>query len=232
MPEKSPWLTIWIQPRATIRQIVAHNPKRSLWLLAAIYGFSSLLNSFQSVSLGSSLGVIPLFLIALIFSPIWGYIVFAVWSWVISWTGRWLKGQADFQMVRAAYAWSCVPLAVNGLLWIAMILIFGLPLFIHFPEGYQLTDGQASLLFLILIGKVVLAIWSLVIYLNALAEVQQFSVLRAIGNVIIAGLIIGVVFAILWTLSLSAAGAAIGKSQAGLQIFQDGKILDALRSRL
>ncbi len=230
MEEKNPWLSIWVQPRATIRQIVMENPKRSLWLLAAIYGFSALLNSFQSVSLGMSFGVIPIFLIALILGPIWGYIVFAVWSWVISWTGKWLKGEGSFQKIRAAYAWSCVPLILNDLLWIVMIVLFGQALFIHFPEGYQLTNGQSSLLFIILIAKVVLAIWSLVIYLNALAEVQQYSVLRAIGNVIIAGIIIGIVFAILWTLSMHALGITLGQSHMSLQLIHEGKTLEALRN--
>ena len=228
MPEKSPWLSIWTKPRATIRRIVDENPKRSLWLLAAIYGFSSLLNSFQSVSLGFTLGLIPLVLVALILSPIWGFAVFSVWSWVISWTGRWLKGEGDFQKVRAAYAWSCVPLAVNDLLWLAMILFFGLPLFLNFPEHHYLTDGLATLLFAILIGKVVLAIWSLVIYLNALAEVQRFSVLRAIGNVILAGLFISAALLIFWTLLMAIAGGSLGHPNAAIQIIHEGKLLESL----
>ena len=229
MSEHNPWLSIWTQPRATIRKIITVNPKRSLWLLAAIYGFSSLLNSFQSATLGTQMGMLPIFLIALILSPIWGFIVFGVWSWVVSWTGKWLKGRGDFQEVRAAYAWSCVPLTINGLLWIVMILIFGHVLFLNFPEGHALNNGQATALFLILIAKVVLAIWSLVIYLNALAEVQQFSVLRAIGNVILSGIIIGVVLGILWTLSLYAMGAAVGSSHTTFHILHEGKLLEALR---
>src|SRR3990167_2898479 len=170
MREKSPWLTIWVEPRATIRQIVSENPRQCLWLLAAIYGFSSLLNSFQSIALVDQFGGVAIFLIALVLSPLWGYIVFSVWSWVICWTGKLLKGAGDFQKVRAAYAWSCVPIAINGILWVLLIWIFGRPLFSHFPQDRFLTGGQTSVLFIILISKVVLAIWSLVIYLNTLAE--------------------------------------------------------------
>lgn len=231
MSEASPWLSIWVSPRATIRRIVTENPNRSLWLLAAIYGFSSLLNSFQSASLGNMLGVIPIFFIALIISPIWGYIVFAIWSWVICWTGKLLKGKGSFREIRAAYAWSCVPLVINGALWILLIFTFGHPLFSNFPEEHFLTHSQSFLLFVILIIKVVLAIWALVIYLNALAEVQQFSVLRAIGNVIISGIIIGIVFGIIWTLSLHAIGAVIEQSNTAFQIFHEKKLIEAIHNR-
>lgn len=228
--KNSHWLTIWVEPRATIRKIVTENPKQSLWLLAAIYGFSSLLNSFQSAAMGNQVGMLGIFLAAVILAPFWGYAVFAVWSWVICWTGKLLKGAGDFQKVRASYAWSCVPLAVNGILWIVLILLFGLPLFSNFPQEQLLTDGQALLLFFILIAKVVLAIWSLVIYLNALAEVQQYSVLRAIGNVIIAGVLVGIVFGVIWTLSIHAIGAALEQSNTAFQILHEGKLLEAIRN--
>ena len=96
MVDASPWLTVWTEPRETIRRIIAENPKRSLWLLAAIYGFSSLLNSFQSGSLGASIAMAPLLLLALVIAPFWGYFVFALWSWVVLWTGKIFKGQGNF----------------------------------------------------------------------------------------------------------------------------------------
>lgn len=228
MLEKSPWVTIWIQPRATIRQIVGENPNRSLWLLAAIYGFSSLLNSFQSASLGATMGIFPIFLLAVVLAPFWGYAVFAIWSWVVMRTGKWLKGQGDFQSIRAAYAWSCVPLVVNGLLWILLMIFFGQALFLNFPEGHLLDNRQISLLFLILISKVVLAIWSLVIYLTGLAEVQQFSVLRAIGNVVISAILIGVALGVIWFLGLYILGMTLGQPHAAFSLFQEGKWIGSL----
>jgi len=229
---QSPWASIWVHPRATIVRIVAENPNRSLWLLAAIYGFSSLLNMFQSISLGSALGPLPILIIAIIFAPIWGYIAFAFWSWMVSWTGKWFKGQGTFQTIRAAYAWASVPLIINIPLWLLMIFFFGGQLFLNFPEGYLLSDGQITLLFFILISKVILAVWSLVIYLNALSEVQNYSVLRAILNVIVAGLIVGIAFAILWVLLVFLAGTPPEQSKTAFQAWNDGTCLEVLRRAL
>jgi hypothetical protein len=230
MSGRSNWFTIWVSPRLTIRRIIAENPNRSLWTLATIYGFSSLLGTFQSFSLGSVLGMVPLFILALVIAPIWGYILFAIWSWMVSWTGRWLKGIGDFQTVRAAYSWSCVPILASDLIWIAMMVVFGSVLF-SVPAGGQaiLPQGQAILLLALLFGKVILSIWSLVIYLNALAEVQGFSILRAIGNVVIAGVLLAIIVGILSYICMVILGVSADQSAsaggAAFQILQEGKMM-------
>jgi hypothetical protein len=203
MSQKSPWISIWCEPRATISQIVAENPNRSLWVLAFIYGFLSILNSFQSISIGTMMGFFASLVIALILSPFWGYAIFSVWSWVVCKIGRCLKGQGDFVSIRAAFAWSSVPLTVNIVFWFLMIFSFGAPFFFNPNEMYPLSSQQSAFLLLILVGKVVIAIWSLVIYLNALAEVQKFSILRTIFNVIFSWIVVGVILAALWFAFLS-----------------------------
>lgn len=195
----NPWVSIWTSPRATIARIVQDNPNRGLWWLAAIYGFSGLLNFLQSIFLGAQVGVIPIFLLAFVVGPLWGYASFSVWSAVVWWTGKWIKGVAEFKAVRAAYAWSCVPFIVNIVLWVIMACIFGRVLFMNFAEGYAFTQGEVYFLFFILLVRIAVGVWSLVIYLNALAEVQNFSVLRAIGNVVLSAVLMGVVF---WLISI------------------------------
>lgn len=207
MEQKSPWLSIWTQPRATIARIVSENPNRSLWLLAAIYGFCALMNLFQSMALGNAMGTLGLLILAIIIAPFYGYVSFSIWSWFVSWVGKWFKGHGSFQTVRAAYAWSCVPIILNIPLWLLMVISFGHQLFMNFPDAHLLPSSQVLLLFIILIAKVVLAIWSLVIYLNALAEVQKYSVLRAILNVVVAGIILAVIMFVIWSLLFYAVGS-------------------------
>lgn len=198
--EQNPWLSVWTSPRATIGRVIRENPDRSLWWLAAIYGFSSLMNMFQSASLGSKVSTGGLLLLAVILSPIWGWICFSVWSAFVAWTGKWLKGAGNFKTVRAAYAWSCVPIAINVPLWLLMVILFGHQLFLNFPNAHLMPSATVMLLFFISAIKLVVAVWSLVIYINALAEVQNFSVLRAILNVVIAAVIMTVLLFVVWGL--------------------------------
>jgi hypothetical protein len=208
--EHSPWLSIWTSPKATIRRVVSENPDKSLWLLAAIYGFCSVLNTFQSASLGQAMGTAGLLFLALVLAPFWGWLCFSVWSLFVTWTGKWFKGQGSFKSIRAAYAWSCIPIALNIPLWLLMVALFGHQLFLNFPDAHLLPNGLIALLFTISIVKVVLAVWSLVIYLNALAEVQNFSVVRAILNAAVAALVMIAILFILWSALGYFAGRSVG----------------------
>jgi len=228
--EQNPWISIWVKPRATIARLVEDNPNRSLWLLAAIYGFCSLMNLFQSAALGNAMGSVGVLILAIILSPFWGYISFTIWSWFVSWVGKWFKGQAPFTHIRSAYAWSCVPITLNIPLWLLMVILFGHQLFLNFPDAHLLKDSQVLLLFLILIAKVILAVWSLVIYLNALAEVQKFSVLRAILNVIVAGVILAVILFVLWSLLIYAIGGSVQQTPTAYLL--EGTFYQTLRRGL
>jgi hypothetical protein len=196
----NPWITIWTKPRQTISHIIGQNPNRSLWALATIYGFCSLINMAQSMILGTAMNLWGILLLTLILAPFWGYINFSVWSWVVYLVGKCLKGSGRFVDVRAAYAWSSVPLAVNIPLWLLMVALFGHQLFLELPDSHLLPNSLVILLFFILIVRMGLSVWSLVIYLNGLAEVQQFTILRAIVNVVLAGILLGIVMFILWNL--------------------------------
>jgi hypothetical protein len=206
MEHHNPWLTIWTRPRATIARITAENPNKSLWLLAFIYGFCSMMNMFQSIALGSVLGIFGILILAIIIAPFYGYVTFSIWSFIVLWVGKLLKGQGNFHTVRAAYAWSCVPIILNIPLWLLMVVLFGHQLFLNLPDAHLLPNSEMLIFFVILIAKVVLAIWSFVIFLNALAEVQKYSVFKAILNAVIAAVLLGVLLFIFWNLTLYALG--------------------------
>ncbi len=225
MSDLNPWLSIWTQPKATMKYIASTNPNRSLWLLSAIYGFPALLSFFQSLYLGYSLRPMALFLLALILSPIWGYVAFSFASFVILWVGKLFKGRGSFQEIRAAYAWSCVPLIVSCFFWVVLMFLFGGRLFISSADNLPFTNAEGVLLFSILIVKVVFAVWSLVIYLNALAEVQSFSILKSVGNVLVSAVFLIVVSGVVYFLSLYALSMAVENSNTAFQILNESKLI-------
>lgn len=198
----NPWLSIWTQPRATIRRIVEENPNRSLWLLAAIYGFVSLINNAQTLALGQSIHIGIISFLVVILAPFWGYAFFSIWSAIVCLVGKLFKGQASFAKIRAAYAWSCVPFIFNLILWVALIIIFGQKLFMLNTISEQISEPLMLFMFFVLVARLVLAVWSLVIYFNALAEVQQYSVLKAILNVVISALLMAVISWAFWNVSM------------------------------
>ncbi len=210
----NPWWSIWTEPRATISKIVRENPNRDLWILAAIYGFLSLINIFQAFVAGQNLHFATIIILAVVIAPFWGMVVFTIWSWVVYLIGKLLKGKANYTFVRAAFAWSNVPLLINVVLWIILLAVYRNSLFLSAePSG-----GPLGLLLIALIVKVIVMIWSLVIYINALAEVQKFSTLRSIGNIVLSWIAVAVVFSILWLLIAYFTNASLSPSQAAFNL--------------
>jgi hypothetical protein len=206
----NPWISIWTEPRKTIARIVDENPKRDLWVLAWIYGFLALMNGSQSLVLGNQFQFVGIIVFSILIAPLWGMLVFAVWSFVVHLMGKLLKGKGSFSYVRAAFAWSCVPLTVNIALWILLLAVFGRTLF----QTAQPTTGPLVLLTLVLIAKVIIMIWSLVIYINTLAEVQRFSIGRSILNILLAWIAVALVVAVFWVVLASLLNQPLSPSQA------------------
>ncbi len=189
-------MEMWLHPRKTIQTIVEFSPNYGLKILAFIYGLASLFSLAQTFSLGFYVGFVPLMLLILIAAPFWGYFVFTVVSWVVYYTGRWIKGLATRHQVRAVLAWSHIPMAANLLIWAVFLLIFRGMLFQGFPGTYLFKGGMFYLLFSLSLMQLFMGIWSLVLYLNALAEVQGFSMGKAILNLLIAGVALMAAFSI------------------------------------
>ena len=189
----NPWFKIWVNPRITIQKIVDHNSNYRLGILCAIYGFVSLLGISQSFSLGDRLNFILIIVLSIILSAIWGYIVLSISSFFMYFTGKWFKGTAKFSELRAAAAWSNVPMTINVILWIVLLILYKGSIFNQFNKAIQFTTINTSILFSFTIAQLILSIWSLVIYISCITQLQKFSVLRAVLNIIVASIIVIVI---------------------------------------
>jgi hypothetical protein len=199
MPSKlvrNPWLSIWTSPRKTIAEIVSTNPSYGFVFLCFIYGFSGILNSTQRVAAGgsSSWGIV---LIAAIAGVFLGYLSFTIFSFLITWTGKLCGGKAKYKEVRAAVAWSNVPVIVDLLLWFSLIMFVGTALpsenmaqVSTINEGNAIVVPQSPLLLTIGFLRLALSLWSVVIFISGLSEVQGYSVFKAILNTLLAILVI------------------------------------------
>ena len=181
----NPWVRIWVEPRRTIAAIVKYNPGYLFPLLAAIYGLPMLFHFAQNLSLGQNYSLTAIIIVCLILCALAGTIGITIVTALLTWTGKWIGGKGSFKNIRAAVAWSNVPIVINIAMWFVLIGFFGNQVFLaNFPEmafmGKEL--GIVSLVYLI---ESIMSIWSFIIMLHTLGEVQGFSAWRALLNVII-----------------------------------------------
>lgn len=185
----NPWVSMWTKPRTTIQQIVKTNPEHLVFLLAAIAGISKAMDRAVIRSLGDQWHWPSIFLFALIGGTISGIVGLYIGSTLIRWTGTWIGGKASAQNIRAAVAWSCVPVAWAMLLWIPQLGLFGQELFTTETPNLDANPSLSYSLFGFLGVEFVIGIWTVVVLLKCLGQVQGFSAWRALGNLSLAGLV-------------------------------------------
>ena len=195
-PKENSWLNILTSPKETIQNIVDVNPNYGLFYLCCIYGFVTVMSMIQGNGFVDGMSLTSILIFVVVFSPVIGYLLFSINSWFIFITGKILNGQGTFKKLRAALSWSSVPLIFNLFVWIVLILIFKRALF----SVEILNHEYIRLLGLFLSLNLIASVWSLVIFVAAVAQVQKFSILKAIGNIILGGLFYAVIIFIFFML--------------------------------
>jgi hypothetical protein len=115
---------------------------------------------------------------------------------MISWTGKWLKGRAGTVAITRVLAFSQLPAITLLCIQIPCVLLFGMELFTSNPYLYNSeTLGQVvTKTWLIL--SVIMSIWSFILGIIGLAELQNFSLWKSFLNYMIPILIIILVISI------------------------------------
>ncbi len=186
----NPWLSIWTRPRQTIRWIVNTDPHRSVLLLAALAGIAQALDRASSRNLGDRISLPTILGLAVLLGPIGGIIGLYLGGFLLRWTGRWIGGRASPPEIRAAIAWSSVPAIVALPLWVPELALFGQELFTSETPTIDENPPLAAALLGFSVVEFCLAVWSFILLLKCVGEVQGFSAWKALGNVLLAALVI------------------------------------------
>jgi uncharacterized membrane protein YsdA (DUF1294 family) len=188
----APWLSIWTRPRATIRAILDSVPDEGIGLLATVSGISGALDRAAWRNLGDKFSLTTILLIAIFGGPIGNILGIYVRTDLFWWTGKWIGGKADASEIRAAVTWSYLPLCASLILWIPQLVIFGTESFTTESPRLDESIGLEVAFVGFTAAKLALLGWSFVILFNCLGEVQGFSTWRAVGNYLLALLLVAV----------------------------------------
>lgn len=193
----NPWLSIWVKPRETMRQVFGTSPGLiHLLLLLGVFveAFDQVSMEFPAeVALGwGKIGLI-ISLYVIIMYPL-NYYAFSPF---FSWFGSKLGGKGTTERVRYALAYSYIPYFYSFIIiWIPSLLLFGKENFtVETPvidSSFLLTMIYAFFQFV----NVIFAIWALVIAMKCLGEAHEFSAWRALWTVLIPTTILLVAIAI------------------------------------
>jgi Yip1 domain len=195
-----PWIAIWMSPRETIKKIVNRDPTHQVIMLGALAGGLPMLNFFLAAALNFNptpppAHLVPYLPILTLAGPFlgaaFGVLGLYLGAFLIDWSGRALGGVGNALTVRAAVAWSQVPLVC---LSIAMLLILlGVGVWQAFvptlPDPNAATGAGANQFTLTRGVETIISIWSFILMLHCVGAVHRFSAWRSLGAVLLPGVL-------------------------------------------
>ncbi len=172
----SPLLTIWTEPRSTIRTILDTRPTYGVLPLAAVSGFGNGLAQVFGLKATVDYPILTMVGVAAIVGPIFGIIGLYIAAAIFQTTGRWLKGRGTAQDVRAAVAWSGVINYPTMLMMVGMYLAFGKEFF-----GPQALASPSPTYLAYLAAGFLFGIWGVFVFCKSVGEAHLFSAWKAFG---------------------------------------------------
>jgi hypothetical protein len=170
---------MWVRPRSTVREIIQHSPSYGIHLITTILALENCFFYANLWSLRLNLELYTIIAIAAVASPILGYLWLFIMSRIFYLTGHLLRGVAPLEHLKVAAAWSKIPAIGILLSWIGIILIAPDEAFLEYGSG-----NPDVLIFEFL--NIAFAIWSVMLTIRSIQEVEQFTFLRATANVLLA----------------------------------------------
>ncbi len=195
LSRERPFLTIWTRPRATIRGIVDADPTYRVIPLALASGvIQALYTAPELPRMGLPLPAVVA--IAIVVGSIGGFLCLYAGAWLVRLSAPLVGGRAELRDVRAALAWSMVPLLATFPFWLLRLGVFGDETIVTTLLRMLANPSLALLLFASFSVEVILQVWTLVVLAKTLGEVQGISAWRALGLSLVLTLVIAVPIAI------------------------------------
>ena len=190
----APWLRIWTHPRVTIREQLARGSSAAVWIIPLFSGIAQTLVRVADRDLGLRASAGMILVLAIPIGAIWGVVQLYILAGLLYLVERANKGRATFGQLRIALAWAAVPQVVVVAIWIIGTLLAGR--FLYMDPDRAVASGAGWTVLTIAftnLASAVCAIWWLVLSVFTVAEAQGGSAWRALGTMILAALILGVV---------------------------------------
>lgn len=186
----NPWFSMWFRPRATIENLIDTAREFDGWIFALILaGIGQKLGDAWLDSAAETSSVVKILVISSIGGVIGAIFSLVVFGFLVLKIGQFLGGTASRDNVMVALGWSGVPFALSLLVWVPMLLLDGERMFSDVTELE--VPALAVLVTYVSIGLFVLVIslWSAILFVISLSQVQKYSKWKSLVTSLLAGVI-------------------------------------------
>ena len=176
---------IWFKPRMVFKYINDSQYDKYVYVLLILAGIMKSFDRAVDKNMGDNLSLIFVISICILLGGLLGWISYYIYTALISWTGKWLDGKGDTKSLLRMTSYAMIPAILALVFIILQVGLFGIELF---QSGFDVSSyGLVSIViyFITLIFEIILGLWSLVIFVIGLSEIQKLSIGKSILNMLL-----------------------------------------------
>jgi hypothetical protein len=178
---------IWTSPRLVFRYLEDNRYDRYTYVFLFLGALVRSIEIAEEKKLGSYSSLITLLGWCVLGGFMW-CLFYYIYAATMSWMGGWIKGEANTESFVRMLSYALVPLVTSLIFSALEVAVFGVKMFQSTFEISDLSFTLQLFFYCALLMKVLLATWSVVLFVIGISEIQKFSILKSILNMIIPGL--------------------------------------------
>ena len=185
--ESNLFIKIWTAPRIVFRFIHENRYEKYMWFLLILAGISNGFDRASREHMGDTGSLAKIVVISILAGGLLGWISYYIYSALVSWVGQLFKGKADVKAIVRVMAYGSIPSIAAMVLLVPQMIVYDKEMFTSNP----VYDGGilANIIFFgALFIELSLTIWSIVLYVIGVSEVQQFPIWKAVLNLLLPAL--------------------------------------------
>jgi hypothetical protein len=181
---------IWTSPRLVFKFLNDFDYDKYVTILLVFAGITRAFDRAVTKNMGDDFSLISILSISIILGGLFGWITFYIYAAMMSWTGKWLKGRGNTKSLLRVVAHAMTPSIVALVLLVPQIILFGNGIFQSDIDLYG--NGLVPTIFLYAIWflEITLGLYTIVIFVIGISEVQKLSIGKSILNLVLPGLVI------------------------------------------
>jgi len=183
---------IWTKPRLVFNYIIRTGYDNHVALFLILQGISRAFSRASSKNMGDSFSLEAILFICITFGGFLGWISLYFYAALVSLTGKWLNGIADTYSTLRVLAYAMTPTIFSLPLFLIKILICGNELFKGNPYVDEIGSSTNIIILGILVCEMLLGIWTLILLVIGISELQRMTIWKSILNLIMPVLFISI----------------------------------------
>lgn len=180
---------IWTSPRLVFRYLNDTRYDKFVTFLLVLAGISKAFGRASLKNMGDDLPLIGVLSICIILGGLLGWIFYYIYAALLSWTGTWLNGKGDADSLLRMISHAMIPMIVSLILLIPQISVFGNEIFQSDSNIYGTGMAATIMYYFTSYLGIALSIWTIVLLVIGISEVQKISVWESILNMILPALV-------------------------------------------